>query len=135
MTELRFPTPPLADKVVLLRPWRATDVPDKLMAFSDPVVQRFAWSRTTPYTEADARRHFVEQEQARLRGEALTFALVAPGTRTSYWAAPRSTTSTLTKAAPGSANGLPPRRAGRAWRRTLSASSPAGRSRREDWLE
>lgn len=78
MTELRFPTPPLADKVVLLRPWRATDVPDKLMAFSDPVVQRFAWSRTTPYTEADARRHFVEQEQARLRGEALTFALVAP---------------------------------------------------------
>jgi len=78
MTELRFPTLPLADEVVLLRPWRATDVPDKLVAFSDPVVQRFSWARTTPYTEADARSYFVEQEQARLRGEALAVALVAP---------------------------------------------------------
>lgn len=48
------------------------------MAFSDPVVQRFSWPRTTPYTEADARDYFVEQEQARLRGEELSFALAEP---------------------------------------------------------
>ena len=53
--------------MVSLRPWRETDVPAKLMAFGDPVVQRFSWSRTAPYSEADARGYFVEQEQARLR--------------------------------------------------------------------
>jgi hypothetical protein len=44
---------------VSLRPWRETDVPAKLMAFGDPAVQRFSWSRTAPYTEADARAYFV----------------------------------------------------------------------------
>jgi len=66
--------------VVSLRPWRETDVPAKLMAFGDPVVQRFSWSRTAPYTEADAGAYFVEQEQARRRGEALRFAVVEPAT-------------------------------------------------------
>jgi hypothetical protein len=42
------------------------------------VVQRFSWPRTAPYSEADARGYFVEQEQARLRGEELHFALVEP---------------------------------------------------------
>jgi RimJ/RimL family protein N-acetyltransferase len=78
MAELPFPTPPLADDVVLLRPWREQDVPVKLMAFSDPVVQRFSWSRTTPYTVADARSYVVEQQEARLLGEELSFALVEP---------------------------------------------------------
>ena len=75
---LSFPVPPLDDEVVSLRPWRGTDVPAKLMAFGDPVVQRFSWSRTVPYTEADARAFFVEQERARLRGEELNFAFVEP---------------------------------------------------------
>lgn len=78
MAELQFPSPQLGDEIVLLRPWRATDVPAKLMAFSDPVVQRFSWPHTTPYTEADARTYFVEQEQARQRGEELNFAFVDP---------------------------------------------------------
>ena len=69
MAELSFPVPALGDEVVSLRPWRETDVPAKPMAFGDPVVQRFSWSRTAPYSEADARGYFVEQEQARLRGE------------------------------------------------------------------
>ena len=64
--------------MVSLRPWREIDVPAKLMAFGDPVVQRFSWSRTAPYTEADAGAYFVEQEQARRRGEALHFAVVEP---------------------------------------------------------
>jgi RimJ/RimL family protein N-acetyltransferase len=78
MAELLLPTPPPADDVVLVRPWAEADVPAKLMAFADPTVQRFSWPRTTPYTENDARSFFVEQEQARLRGEELSFALVEP---------------------------------------------------------
>lgn len=80
MAELRFPVPPLADDVVLLRPWREADVPGKLLAFGDPVMQRFSW-RTTPYTEADARDDFADQEAARLRGEELNFALAEPHDR------------------------------------------------------
>ena len=41
VAELSFPVPPLDDEVVSLRPWRETDVPANLMAFGDPVVQRF----------------------------------------------------------------------------------------------
>jgi RimJ/RimL family protein N-acetyltransferase len=78
VAELSFPVPALRDAVVSLRPWRESDVPAKLMAFGDPVVQRFSWSRAAPYTEADAGAYFVEQQQARLRGQELNFALVEP---------------------------------------------------------
>ena len=74
MAGLWFPVPPLADEVVLLRPWHEAELPGKLLAFSDPVTQRFSW-RTTQYTEADARSDFAGQEEARLRGEELNFAL------------------------------------------------------------
>jgi RimJ/RimL family protein N-acetyltransferase len=77
MAELRFPVPPLAGDVVLLRPWREADVPGMVAAFSDPVMQRFSW-RTTPYTETDAHEWLAEQEQARVRGEELNFALAGP---------------------------------------------------------
>jgi RimJ/RimL family protein N-acetyltransferase len=77
MAELWFPAPPLTDDVVLLRPWGEADVPGIVLAFSDPVMQRFSW-RTAPYTETDARDSFAEQEEARLRGEELNFALVEP---------------------------------------------------------
>ena len=78
MSELQFPSPPLADETVLLRPWREADVSDGLMAFGDPVVQRFSWPQTTAYTEEDARGYFASQETARLRGEEMQFALVEP---------------------------------------------------------
>ena len=77
MDELWFPIPPLAGDVVLLRPWREADVPGIVLAFSDPVMQRFSW-RTAPYTETDARGYFAEQEETLLRGEGLSFALVEP---------------------------------------------------------
>ena len=48
------------------------------MAFGDPLVQRFSWPRTAPFSAQDARDFFVEQEQARLRGEEISFALVEP---------------------------------------------------------
>jgi RimJ/RimL family protein N-acetyltransferase len=77
MAELRFPVPPLAGDVVVLRPWREADVPGMVSAFSDPMMQRFSW-RTAPYTETDARDWLGEQEQARVRGEELNFALAGP---------------------------------------------------------
>jgi RimJ/RimL family protein N-acetyltransferase len=77
MAELRFPVPPLAGDVVLLRPWREADVPGMVAAFSDLVMQRFSW-RTTPYTETDARAWLAEQEEARLHGEVLHFTLAGP---------------------------------------------------------
>jgi RimJ/RimL family protein N-acetyltransferase len=77
MADLWFPAPPLAGDVVLLRPWRESDVPGMVLAFSDPVMQRFSW-RTGPYTETDARDYLAAQEQACLRGDELNFALVEP---------------------------------------------------------
>jgi RimJ/RimL family protein N-acetyltransferase len=77
MAELWFPVPPLAGDVVLLRPWREADLSGIVLAFSDPVMQRFSW-RTTAYTETDARDYFAEQEEARLRGDELNFALAGP---------------------------------------------------------
>ena len=56
----------------------ADDVPNRIMAFADPSILRFSWPRTTPYTEADARNFFIEQEEARLRGEELSFAFAEP---------------------------------------------------------
>jgi hypothetical protein len=63
VAELAFPVPAPGDAVVSLRPWRETDVPAKLMAFGDPAVQRFSWSRAAPYTEADAGAHFVSRSR------------------------------------------------------------------------
>lgn len=81
MAELWFPAPPLADEVVLLRPWREADAPATFLAFGDPVVQRFSWPQAPPATEEDTRRYFAELEQARLLGEELNLALVPPGDR------------------------------------------------------
>jgi RimJ/RimL family protein N-acetyltransferase len=78
VSELLFPSPPLADDCVLLRRWREADVPDIAMAFGDPLTQRFSWTQATAYTEDDARGHFDSLEPARLRGEAVQFALVEP---------------------------------------------------------
>lgn len=76
VAELPFPSPPLADDVVLLRPWRESDVPAQLKAFSDPVFRHFSdWQ---PHTEVDARRQLEESERARQRGERVSFALVEP---------------------------------------------------------
>jgi RimJ/RimL family protein N-acetyltransferase len=76
---LPFPDPPLADAVVALRPWRADDVPEQLLAYADPVVQRFAWPHAAPYTAADAAAFFAAQEADRRAGAELSLALVAPG--------------------------------------------------------
>jgi len=78
MCELAFPTPPLAGESVLLRPWREADVPVNLMAFGDPVIQRFSWPLTAAFTEDDAFGYFAGQQAARLRGQEVQFALAQP---------------------------------------------------------
>jgi RimJ/RimL family protein N-acetyltransferase len=80
--ELRHPDPPLADDVVLLRPWHADDNPERLMAFADPVVLHFNWPESRPYTEDDARRYFAVQQQERIRGVTLSWAFVEPSDAT-----------------------------------------------------
>jgi RimJ/RimL family protein N-acetyltransferase len=71
-----LPIPSLADEVVLLRPWRETDVPAQLRAFSDPWFQRFSdWA---PRTEAAAHVYLAAHERARQRGEQIELALVEP---------------------------------------------------------
>jgi RimJ/RimL family protein N-acetyltransferase len=78
MTELRLPVPALANETVLLRPWRKADVARGLMAFGDPVIQRFSWPSQEPFTAEDARAYFIGQESARMRGDEVQFALVEP---------------------------------------------------------
>ena len=76
---LAFPSPPLADAVVALRPWREEDVERGLMLFADPVVQRFSWTEARPYTVADARAYLERIEAGRRAGRELEFAVTEPG--------------------------------------------------------
>lgn len=78
MPELVFPDPPLSDEAVLLRPWRADDLPAALRAFADPLVLRFSVPHTDGVTEANLRGALAEQERARVRGDELNLALVEP---------------------------------------------------------
>jgi hypothetical protein len=76
---LAFPAPPLADAVVALRPWRENDVERGLMLFSDPLVQRFSWTRARAYTVADARAYLEGIERGRQAGRQLELAVTEPG--------------------------------------------------------
>ena len=75
---LAFPSPPLADAVVALRPWGEHDVERGLMLFADPVVQRFSWTQARPYTVADARAYFERQQAERRAGRGVELAVTEP---------------------------------------------------------
>jgi RimJ/RimL family protein N-acetyltransferase len=49
-----------------------------MMAFADPLVHRFSWPRSTPYTEEDARAFYASLKLARRDGRELGLALVSP---------------------------------------------------------
>jgi RimJ/RimL family protein N-acetyltransferase len=69
-------SPALADEVVALRPWRESDIPAQLEAFSDPWFQRFSdWA---PRDEAEALAYLAAHEHARERDEQIELALVEP---------------------------------------------------------
>jgi RimJ/RimL family protein N-acetyltransferase len=76
---LAFPSPPLADAVVALRPWREADVERGLMLFTDALVQRFSWTEARPYTVDDARAYLEGIEAGRRAGRALELAVTEPG--------------------------------------------------------
>ncbi|MCA1184921.1 MULTISPECIES: GNAT family N-acetyltransferase [unclassified Saccharopolyspora] len=78
MAVLEFPNPPLTDGTVALRPWRTADVPQRFAAFSDPLCLRYSWPHPEPFTAEHLRDRAAADEQARLRGERLAFAVVDP---------------------------------------------------------
>lgn len=49
-----------------------------MAAYADPVIVRFSWPDSRPYTQADALWFLAEQESRRIRGEELHSALVDP---------------------------------------------------------
>lgn len=77
MPTLVFPS--LADDVVVLCPWNDADVPQQLEAFADPVFE--AYSDWAPRHDGEARQRMVDQEQARLRGDQIDFAIAGPHDR------------------------------------------------------
>lgn len=86
MPELLFPDPELTDGVVSLRAWRPSDHAQRFAGFSDPLCQRFSWGSSEPFTE----QHQLswaggEEESARLRGEAIGFAIVDAGDLGRVW--------------------------------------------------
>lgn len=78
-----LPFPTLADDVVVLRPWDEADIPQQLEAFTDP--ELLTHSDWAPQSSGEARRRLVDQEQARLRGEQIDFALADRSDLTLVW--------------------------------------------------
>ena len=75
MRAIRVPERRLTDGTVRLRPWRERDVPDLVVACSDPEIPR--WTVVpSPYTEVDARAFVASQNERLSRGEAAPFAVV-----------------------------------------------------------
>lgn len=67
---LPLPSPPLADGVVRLRPWRADDAPALAAAWADPEVQR--WTAVPDRRSVDdAARWIAGEAERRRRGLAL----------------------------------------------------------------
>jgi len=72
VVDLAFPS--LADEQVILRPWSDADVPQQLDALRDPVF--LTYSDWQPVSTDEARQRLSEQEQSRVRGEQINFAVV-----------------------------------------------------------
>ncbi len=71
---LSLPDPPLADDVVVLRPFSLADVPRVTEACQDADIQRFT-TVPTPYREADALEWISGHESDRAAGTRLTLAI------------------------------------------------------------
>lgn len=86
MPELPFPDRELTDGVVTLRAWRPSDHTQRFAGFSDPQCQRFSWGASEPFTE----QHLLnwaggEEESARMRGDAIGFAIIDAGDLGRVW--------------------------------------------------
>ncbi|WP_063058929.1 GNAT family N-acetyltransferase [Nocardia sienata] len=86
MPELLFPDPELTDGVVTLRAWRPSDHAQRFAGFSDPLCQRFSWGSSEPFTEQHQLSWSAgEEAAARMRGEAIGFAIVDAGDLGRVW--------------------------------------------------
>ncbi|MFL5781940.1 MAG: GNAT family N-acetyltransferase [Thermoleophilaceae bacterium] len=66
----------LADDVVALREWRASDAGALVLALNDPDIAR--WTRVpSPYTREDAEEFLAQREVRLAQGEALTLAIAS----------------------------------------------------------
>jgi len=75
VSDLPFPQPPLADDVVMLRPWREEDAPMMAAWGQDPVIVR--WTGVPAgYTAAAARSWIARTENERRQGRTLSLAIV-----------------------------------------------------------
>ncbi|WP_024804829.1 GNAT family N-acetyltransferase [Nocardia sp. BMG51109] len=82
---LPYPDPPLSDGVVLLRPWRESDLGQRFAGFSDPLCLRFSWPLVRPLTEADVVARFAAEEFAREGGHELSLAVADAGDPDRVW--------------------------------------------------
>ena len=74
------PTLMLTGTVVVLRPFKASDVPAIVAACRDPATYRYMPDLPRDYTEADATEWLASLEPARAAGDRMAFAIAAPKT-------------------------------------------------------
>ncbi len=78
--EIRAPEPPLADDVVLLRPWgEEGDVEAITAACNDGAIAEFLDQIPSPYTEDDARQYIAGTRAGWADGTMTNFAIVLDG--------------------------------------------------------
>ncbi|MFI5909727.1 GNAT family N-acetyltransferase [Dactylosporangium sp. NPDC051541] len=78
MPALPYPDPPLADALVLLRPWRDEDAGQRYAAFTDAETLRYSWPLLDPPTPAAVTASAAQNETDRLAGLSINFAAVSP---------------------------------------------------------
>ena len=76
--QLAPPDPPLADGVIVLRPWADADVPAVAEACREEEIARWLDQVPQPYTEADAREWVAVARRGWKDGSMATFAIVDP---------------------------------------------------------
>jgi RimJ/RimL family protein N-acetyltransferase len=77
---LRPPNPPLADGVVVLRPWTDADVPVIAESCRDPEITRWIDDIPAPYTRADARAYVAACRRGWKDGSLWAFAVTDAAT-------------------------------------------------------
>jgi RimJ/RimL family protein N-acetyltransferase len=77
VTAISHPDPPLRDGVIMLRAWRAPDVPAIVDICSDEISGRYT-TVPVPYTQSDAREWLAGHSRALADGASIAFAVVEP---------------------------------------------------------
>jgi RimJ/RimL family protein N-acetyltransferase len=73
--QLRPPSPPLSDELVVLRPWTLDDVPALATACDEPEIARWIHQIPSPYDERHAREYVLATQDAWREGTGAFFAV------------------------------------------------------------